>query len=375
VRRFLFPLVSLLVYGLAAAAQAAPVPLAVEETFFSVDIQGKPYRLQARVAKEPGRTGRLPVALITHGQNLEPAALANLDKTGYATLVREFARRGWLAVMVVRRGFGKSQGPTPYALRGCRNGDYADVLDEQTDDISAAFSAIARRQDADMTRVVGIGASVGGAVMLNLAARAPAGLQAVINISGGVTSRPADGSNRPTSCQPKDLPPVFAAYGKRSRIPTLWLYAENDSLFPADYVRGMHDAYVAGGGVSEFHMFAPLKVDGHDLYVAPEGIQQWLPVADDFLRARKWPSFDPAPLDAALKAALPVPAANYFSKLYNARPTEKALSLAPSGKQGFISYGRPTLEQAAKDSLEGCNKQGPRPCRVVLQNFDVIPAP
>jgi hypothetical protein len=49
--------------------------------------------------------------------------------------------------------------------------------------------------------------------------------------------------------------------------------------------------------------------------------------------------------------------------------------LAPSGKQGFISYGRPTPEQAAKDSLEGCNKQGPQPCRVVLQNFDVVPAP
>ena len=41
--------------------------IVVEETFLSVDIKGKPFKLHALVVKEAGLGRRLPVALITHG--------------------------------------------------------------------------------------------------------------------------------------------------------------------------------------------------------------------------------------------------------------------------------------------------------------------
>jgi dienelactone hydrolase len=105
--------------------------------------------------------------------------------------------------------------------------------------------------------VIALGASAGGAAVLALAARNPPGLRAVVNVSGGIRPLSPDGGPG-VYCKPEDLVPAFAGLGERSRVPSLWLYAENDSLFPADYVRGLHEAYVAKGGRSDFHMFEPI---------------------------------------------------------------------------------------------------------------------
>jgi dienelactone hydrolase len=365
-----------LALGLAIVAEAAPSPLAVENSFLSVDIDGKPFRLQAMIVKEAARTGRLPVALITHGQSNDLAERLKVDPASYIFVAREFARRGWLAVVVARRGFGKSTGSSPYALQACRRGDYGATFKPQIDDMAAALQAVARRADADANRVVGFGTSVGGVVMLGLAARAPQGLRAVVNMSGGALSFPAPGADQSASCWPEHLPPLFAEYAKTSRVPTLWLYAENDSFFPADYVRQLQAAYVAAGGLSDFYLFPPLKGDGHNLYSLHDGMQHWIPTLDAFLRRRDLPTYDPLPLDAAVRKILNPQASAYYNNLYRTRPAEKAMALSPSGKQGFIAFGRGTAEQAAQDSLAGCAKQaGGQPCRLVLQNFEVVPAP
>ncbi|HEX2724219.1 MAG TPA: alpha/beta fold hydrolase, partial [Beijerinckiaceae bacterium] len=219
----------------ALAPAAAEERLVVEETFLSVDIAGQQYKLEALVAKEAGAGGRRPVALITHGQAAEAERRERVNARGWLRTAREFARRGWLAVVVVRRGFGRSGGKQPHALRGCRNGEYAPVLDDQANDLEAALKAVARRPDADVGQVVALGVSVGGATVLNLAARNPPGLRAVINVSGGVRSVPRE-DGPPVTCKPEDLTPVFASFGERMRVPSLWLYAENDSFFPGDYV-------------------------------------------------------------------------------------------------------------------------------------------
>ena len=376
-RSFFTVLFALCALAVAPGAIAAPSPLTTENGFLSVEIDGKPFRLQAMFMKEASRSGRLPIALITHGQSNDAAARAKLAPSDYIYAAREFARRGWLAAVVLRRGFGQSQGPSPYALSACRNGDYGATLKPQVDDLVAALQAIGKRTDADASRAIGFGVSVGGAAVLGLAARAPEGLRAVVNISGGALSFPVSGPDQSAmSCWPEQLPPLFAAYAKTSRVPTLWMYAENDSLFPADTVRKLQAAYVAAGGLSDFYMFPPLKGDGHNLYAVMEGRQQWIPTLDSFLRARNLPTFDPLPLDAAVRKILNPQAAAYYNNLYRTRPADKAMALAPSGKFGFIAFDRATAEQAAKDSLEGCQKQAKdETCRLVLQNFEVAPSP
>jgi len=73
-----------------------------------------------------------------------------------------------------------------------------------------------------------------------LAARRPPGLLAVINFAGGLRHK--------GSCTYEPaLISTFAGFGARSGVPTLWLYAQNDSLFGPSLVTMMHQAYVQAG--------------------------------------------------------------------------------------------------------------------------------
>ena len=368
--KLLFVLISIL---LATAPAAAEERLILEETVLSVDIKGKPYRLEALVAKEAGADGRRPVAIITHGQAREAEQRERVAARAHLRTAREFARRGWLAVVVVRRGFGRSEGKEPYVLRGCRNGDYSS-LDDQADDLEAAIGAIGRRPDADVGQIIALGLSVGGAAVLNLAARGPAGLRAVVNVSGGVRTLPREGGP-PVTCKPEDLVPVFARMGERSRVPTLWLYAENDSFFPGDYVRQLHEAYAGKGGRTAFHMFEPIGDDGHNMFGHVDGMLRWIPALDRFLRANKLPTYDPAPIEAMVKAlALPAPVRAILTR-YEGRPTEKALALSRSNRIAYAQFGSADLDETEGKARAACEERAKEPCRIVLRNFEVVKEP
>jgi dienelactone hydrolase len=275
---------------------------------------------------------------------------------------------------VVRRGFGRSEGRQPYSLRGCSNGDYATGLNDQADDIEAAIKAIARRGDADPDQVTALGVSVGGATVLNLAARNPPGLRAVVNVSGGVRTQPREGSP-PVTCKPEDLVPAFASMGERSRLPSLWFYAENDSFFPADYVRQLHEAYVAKGGRTEFHMFEPIGKDGHEMFATAEGMLRWIPALDRFLRANKLRTYDMAPIEAALRELNIATAARQVVNRYHGRPTEKALALSQSKKTVNAQFGGADLDDVEKKAIDGCAERAKEPCRLLLRNFEVVKEP
>ena len=215
----------------AVASATGEERLVIEETFLSVEIKGQPYKLEALVMKEVGG-GRRPVAIITHGQARDAEKNERLTPRIHLRTAREFARRGWLAVVVVRRGFGRSEGKQRFfTLRGCRDGDYAIPLDERTDDIEAAIKVIGRRLDADIGQIIALGQSYGGATVLNLAARNPNGLRAVINVAGGIRTLPGDGGP-PVTCKPEDLVTAFARMGERSRIPPVALCRERHVLSP-----------------------------------------------------------------------------------------------------------------------------------------------
>jgi dienelactone hydrolase len=349
---------------------AAEKPLVVEETFLTVTIGGKTFRLEALFAKEANAGARLPVAIITHGQAAEAEKREKIQARGYLRLAREFARRGWLAAVVIRRGFGGSQGPAPYALQGCRNGDYASLLAGQTDDLEAAIKAIAKRADADASTVVALGISVGGAAVLDLAARAPQGVKAVMNVSGGVRTEAKPGGPA-TTCSAQDLIPLLASLGERSRLPTLWLYSENDSYFPPDYVRTLHEAYVAKGGRAEFHMFEPIGEEGHFMVNHNDGMLRWLPALDRFLRDNKLKTYDPAPLAAALTALNLSAPARQVANRYGGRPTEKVLAVSQSAKTAHAQFGGDRLAEIEAKAREECEKRAKESCRVVLRNFEV----
>jgi dienelactone hydrolase len=345
--------------------------LVVEDTFLSVDIKGEPYRLQALVVKEAGANKKLPVIMITHGQAAELEQREKVTPRSYQYLAREFARRGWLAVVVVRRGFGQSEGKQPYFVRGCENGNFGAILEDQADDLQAAMTAIGRRHDADTNEMVALGVSVGGGTVLSLGARNPTGLKAVINFSGGikVVERP---ELPPATCKAEDLMTTFADFGARSRVPSLWLYAENDSFFPAEYARRLHEAYVAKGGKTEFHMFEPIGKDGHDLIGNLDGAMHWLPAIDNFLRASLLQTYEQSAMDRAVRGLNDNSTVRRMLSQYHGRPAEKAFAMSQSNNYIQFSYGGSDIEAVSKHALEKCAEGAKEPCRIVLRNFEVM---
>ncbi len=337
-------------------------PLIEEREFLTVELGHAPTPLETIIVKQE-RSGRLPIALITHGTPRDRDARAAKSAETMLPQARDFAHRGWLAVGVVRRGFGHSQAGFVEGY-DCRDPDYGRALQTAAEDLLAALHAVSMRPDADISRVIGVGASVGGAAMLTLASEHPPGLLAVVNISGG-TGAYASGKN----CSEDRLVDYFTHIGGAVRIPTIWLYAANDSYFAPALVRRLSDGFTAAGGAAELHQFGSLKSDGHELWGAPDGRKLWLPALDRFLRAHQLPSWDMAAA-RSLTARLS-PAAQRIFADYLESGSEKAFAMAPSGFVGYWS-GAGSAAEARAGAIRECQKAGGINCAAVMEDFAAV---
>ena len=204
-----------LVFGLAGLATSAPAyaqskpsqggiadpshpGLLEEPVMLNIPSPTGPYRLEAIIVRPAQAQGRLPVALLTHGKPRLPAEMALIRAELLAREARDLAYRGYLAVGVVRRGYGRSGGTpgvaTNAAYAKCAVADLQKYFEIESDDLAAALRVIAQRPDADTSRTIVIGGSVGGGAALGLVARKSAGVIAAVNIAGGVRLTNAQGN-------------------------------------------------------------------------------------------------------------------------------------------------------------------------------------
>jgi len=350
-----------LLLGAAHGLSSAASSLVVEESSLNVTLRGRDHALAALIVKPSGATDRLPIALITHGSPRDSAQRPTYRVTAMLPRARDLAHRGWLAVAFLRRGFGGSQGPFVEGFT-CEAPDFRRALATAAEDIEAVRAAVARRPDADATRVLGLGVSVGGAAMLAWAATRPDGLLGVVNVSGG-TGALIPGRH----CDEDGLVSAVASYGARTRIPTLWLYAENDSFFGPALVRRMHGAFTQGGGDASLRLFGPVGEDGHTLWSRFDGLLLWLPELDRFLRAHGVPTWDPGPIEAT--AGRLAPSARQVLQTYLSAPTEKAFSI--SRRKGLARFWSAVadLETARQKSREQCEQDSGERCDVLFDDF------
>ena len=79
-----------------------------------------------------------------------------------------------------------------------------------------------------------------------------------------------------------EITELFAGYGKTARIPTLWIYTENDRYFAPRHARSWYDAFRAQGGNGELVLLPPHGEDGHLLFA--RGFSVWKPIVERFLQ-------------------------------------------------------------------------------------------
>ena len=222
----------------------------------------------------PVGDGPHPVLLFNHGST-------GGGNIGLSTTMRPsrqaqfFVERGFAVLAPMRRGRGASGGAHAEYEGTCEPDVLRAGLAHAIEDVDAALAYLRAQRWANAERVVIAGQSRGGLLSVVYAAERPGTVRGAINFAGGWTNQRCDEAGRSFN------EPTFASAGARTRIPMLWLYAEEDSNYSAAWIRRYHDAFGQAGGVATFRLVPAFGADGHRLV---DRVEIWKAAADDFLR-------------------------------------------------------------------------------------------
>jgi dienelactone hydrolase len=334
-----------------ALAQDGPPPL--QRSFFRLPAQfdGAVLALEAMEIRPRG-AGPFPLALIAHGTPGLQAQRQQYSVDQYATVAADLARRGFAALALLRRGYGSSEGSFAESNGACGRSRYVEAGMESARDLAAAIGFMGMQRHIDRDRVVVIGQSAGGFAALALGASPPPGLVGVIDFAGGR----GHFSERNAVCEPEKLVAAVGRFGRTARVPSLWIYAENDRSFPPALARAMHAAYVAGGAPAAFLLTGAFRDDGHRLFIA--GIDEWRTPVDDFLRRLGLPTSPPRqPL--VPPSGLAEQARKAFAAYGDAPQPNKAFALGPGSAFGWRADAQP-IDAVRREALAMCQRSGQR---------------
>jgi dienelactone hydrolase len=333
-------------------------PAAADE-FYREDLRismaaAGPRGLEAMLIR-PSGTRRYPLALLSHGTPRDASARAGMTPYGLYSQAVEFARRGFAALVVMRRGYGASDGNDAENSGPCDRRNYLLAARASASDLHAAIDAMKNRVDVTTQGMIAVGVSAGGFASVALTADPPPGLAAAISFAGGRGSR-ADND----VCDEDALARAFGVLGKTSRTPMLWVYARNDKFFAPDLAHRLHGEFTAAGGRAQFIDAPSFGSDGHFLFSAA-GASIWMPIVDRFLREQNLGIRNliaaPAP------AALPPPPGlgkkgrDGFAAYLIGGP-HKAFATSTKGGFGYRT-GLRSASEAREAALAECGKHAP----------------
>jgi dienelactone hydrolase len=269
----------------------------------------------------PSGNGPFPVVVFTHGRNSQ----MRHDPPRWRAVpsARFWTRRGFAVFVMTRVGYGElGQHVDPEAGGACSTVDYTPALDAMTTQIERTIAFAAEQPWADAKRVVLHGVSYGGFGTIASIARAPPGVVGAVNFVGGLGGNPQRRPRDP--CQGDKITSIAAAAGAKARVPMLWLYAENDAFWGAEWPKRWHKAFTGAGGKAQLTTFGPIGADGHKLL--NDGFPQWRPVVDKFIEG----------LGFKLPVAAPTMKASGFARIEEA---DKVPHVAPSVRaEGYAKF-------------------------------------
>jgi dienelactone hydrolase len=365
---------SLLLALLATAMSAAPgraEEIRQDALKIPADISGPKgpatFALEAMVVR-PDDGQPHPLAVLNHGSPRNADDRAAMSPVRLWAQAMTFARRGWTAVVFMRRGYGRSEGEDAETYGSCANPDYASAGQAGARDIAAVAKFMTAQSYVAKGKWISVGVSAGGFATVALTADPPPGLAAAIAFAPGRGSTVPD-----TVCGAKQLVAAFAQYGKTSRLPLLWVSADNDHFFDSQLVSQLTAAFVHAGGNLNFIKTPAFGADGHQLFSTASGIPIWSPIADRFLASNhlvlRDSLIDVSTPDVAPPSSLNTRGRAAFKAYLDSGPN-KAFAAAGDSHFGWAT-GRPTVDQARKDALDLCVAGRSARCSIVNVNNKV----
>jgi dienelactone hydrolase len=278
----------LVLSAVGGAAAARPGPAGPEgepfrKQLWLVPSSDSDHLMRATVYRPRG-AGPFPLVVISHG-TAESAELRKMFTIPtFEALSAWFVRRGYAVVAPQRPGHGETAGPYVETNVDCENAQYRLAGLATAASIRASIDFMKTQPFVSRSPVILVGHSAGAWGSLALAYRG-AGIKAVINFAGGRGGRSYNQPNR--NCSPERLVAAAAEFGRRVRVPTLWIYTENDTFFGPSLSRQMAEAFRAAGGPVEYHLLPPFGEEGHFLVQIDEGVPTWGPIVARFLARLK----------------------------------------------------------------------------------------
>jgi len=238
----------------------------------------------------PDGPGPFPLVVLSHGTPRNPEQRVAQGRLTYSVQAWKFVSMGFAVVIPMRRGYGHSEGSYAEDEGPLDQANFYGAGVESARDLRATVEYVSSLPFIDPQRLILAGHSSGGFASLILASLGLPGVRGIINFNGG------RGSAARFNCSPDRLIEACGRAGRTTRVPTLWIYSENDSYFPPRLAREMHAAFQRAGGRGEFIMLPPFCEEGHFLFTDVRGLALWTPVVSRFLKELGFPGLMSSPL-------------------------------------------------------------------------------
>jgi dienelactone hydrolase len=223
---------------------------------------------------------KAPFLVLNHGRPARPDDFKTMGRQRYGDNSRYFVQKGFVVFVPTRIGYGVTGGEDVEYSGSCNARNYPPAYEAAAQQTLTILEHLRTLAYVDAQRGLLVGQSYGGATTITLAAKNPPGVIAGVNFAGGGGGNP---KNRPGDpCRPDLLRKLFADYGATAKVPTLWLYSENDKYFGKEYPQAWFKAFVATGGKGEFVQLPAHGEDGHASFT--RNPDAWKPAFEDFLR-------------------------------------------------------------------------------------------
>lgn len=326
----------------------------------------------------PPGDGPFPLAVLGHGRSSERRA--ELLRERFEWLSRYLVAKGFAVAIPTRAGYGETATQfDPEDAGPCNSRRYEPMARAAADQLLAVVAHARTLPWVDATRWIVAGQSLGGTAAVAVASRAPPGLVAAINFSGGAGGDPVARVGDP--CSAYVLERLWRSQAGSATLPMLWIYWSHDRYWGEKLPRDWAQAWRDGGGRVEFHQLPPWgtePVDGHaGLY---RDMDRWVPLVDAHLAragfTQPGPQTRPPPsgharLDEADKLPLKTAAARSQALArFTASRKPRALAIGPGGHYGWASG-----DWAGGRALGYCAAASGVACRLYAVDDDVVWVP